>query len=144
MERQTYFAKPGEVDRNWHVIDADGKVLGRLATEIATRLMGKHKPQYTPHTDTGDFVIIINADKVHLTGRKLDQKFRKTYSGYPGGQRQISYRKLLERNPAEVFELAVRRMLPKNALGLKQLKKMKVYAGAEHPHAAQQPQPLEL
>ena len=144
MERQTYFAKPGEVDRNWHVIDADGKVLGRLATEIATRLMGKHKPQYTPHTDTGDFVIVINADKVHLTGRKLDQKFRKTYSGYPGGQRQISYRKLLERNPAEVFELAVRRMMPKNAMGLNQLKKMKVYAGSEHPHAAQQPQPLEL
>ncbi len=144
MERQTYFAKPGEVERNWHIVDADGKVLGRLATEIATRLMGKHKPQYTPHTDTGDFVIVINADKVRLTGRKLDQKFRKTYSGYPGGQRQISYRKLLDRNPAEVFELAVRRMLPKNAMGLKQLKKMKVYAGTEHPHAAQSPQPLEL
>lgn len=144
MERQTYFAKPGEVERQWHVIDADGQVLGRMAARIATMLMGKHKPTYTPHTDTGDFIVVVNAAKVHLTGRKLDQKFRKTYSGYPGGQKQVSYRKLMERNPAEVIELAVKRMLPKNALGAQQLKKLKVYAGTDHPHAAQKPQELTL
>ena len=144
MERQTYFAKPGEVDRAWHVVDADGQVLGRMATRIATILMGKDKPQYTPHCDVGDFVVVINAGKVKLTGRKLDQKFETTYSGYPGGQKQRSYRELLEQRPQKLIELAVRRMLPKSEMGQNLIKKLKVYEGAEHPHAAQQPQPLEL
>jgi len=144
MERQTYFAKPGEVPQKWHVVDADGQVLGRMATELAVILMGKNKPQYTPHTDVGDFVVVINADKVHLTGRKLDQKFTERYSGYPGGRKQISYRELREKHPDRLIELAVRRMLPKSALGEKMLKKLKVYAGAEHPHAAQQPEPLTI
>jgi large subunit ribosomal protein L13 len=144
MERQTYFAKPGEVERAWHVVDADGQVLGRMATRIATILMGKDKPQYTPHCDVGDFVVVINAGKVKLTGRKLDQKFETTYSGYPGGQKQRSYRELLENRPQKLIELAVRRMLPKSEMGQNLIKKLKVYEGAEHPHAAQQPQPLEL
>ena len=144
MERQTYFAKPGEVDRAWHVVDADGQVLGRMATRIATILMGKNKPQYTPHCDVGDFVVVINAGKVKITGRKLDQKFETTYSGYPGGQKQRSYRELLEKRPQKLIELAVRRMLPKSELGQNLIKKLKVYEGAEHPHAAQKPQPLEL
>jgi len=144
MERQTYFAKPGEVDRAWHVVDADGQVLGRMATRIATILMGKNKPQYTPHCDVGDFVVVINAGKVKITGRKLDQKFETTYSGCPGGQKQRSYRELLEKRPQKLIELAVRRMLPKSELGQNLIKKLKVYEGAEHPHAAQKPQPLEL
>jgi len=144
MERQTYFAKPGEVERAWHVIDADGQVLGRMATRIATILMGKDKPQYTPHCDVGDFVVIINASKVKLTGRKLDQKFETTYSGYPGGQKQRSYRELRDKHPRKLIELAVRRMLPRSTMGQNLIKKLKVYEGAEHPHAAQQPQTLEL
>lgn len=144
MERQTYFAKTGEVPRQWHVLDADGQVLGRMATKIATILMGKHKPQYTPHTDTGDFVVVVNAEKLVMTGRKADQKFRKRYSGYPGGLKEVSYRELMQRNPGEVVELAVKRMLPKSELGQNLIKKLKVYAGPEHPHAAQSPQPLAV
>ena len=144
MERQTFFAKTGQVPQNWHLIDADGKVLGRMATRIATILMGKHKPEYTPHTDTGDFVVVVNAAKLVMTGRKASQKFYKTYSYYPGGQKVVPYGDLLEKNPGKLVELAVRRMLPKGHLGRKMLTKLKVYAGAEHPHAAQQPQTLEL
>ncbi|MHB1156532.1 MAG: 50S ribosomal protein L13 [Phycisphaerales bacterium] len=144
MERQTTLAKTGKVPQQWHVIDADGLILGRMAARVAVILMGKHKPIYTPHVDTGDFVVILNASKVKLSGRKLDQKFKSTYSRYPGGYKQISYRALLERKPEELIELAVSRMLPKNALAEKMLKKLKVYAGTEHPHAAQNPQPLAI
>lgn len=144
MQRQTYFAKPGDVQAQWHLVDADGQVLGRMATRLATILMGKHRPTYTPHVDTGDFIVVINAEKVHLTGRKLDQKFHQRYTRYPGGQKEVSYRELREKHPDRLIELAVRRMLPKSAMGEKMLKKMKVYAGTEHPHAAQGPQPLAL
>ena len=144
MQRQTTFTKPGETDRSWHLIDAEGKVLGRMATEIATILQGKHRPQYTPFVDTGDYIIVINASKVVLTGRKAEQKFQTTYSGYPGGQRQVSYGELLEKNPGRVIELAVKRMLPKTKLGRAMFKKLKVYPGPEHDHAAQKPEPLAL
>lgn len=144
MQRQTTLAKTGQVERDWHVIDADGKVLGRIASRIATLLMGKHKPIYTPHVDTGDFVVVINAEKIHLTGRKLDQKFLKRYSRYPSGQRQESYRQVREDHPERLIELAVRRMLPKSSLGQNMITKLKVYAGPEHPHQAQQPEPLEV
>jgi large subunit ribosomal protein L13 len=144
MERQTYFAKPGEVSRDWHLVDATDRSLGRMATEIATVLMGKHKPTYTPHVDTGDFVVVINAAKVQLTGRKADQKYIETYSGYPGGRRVRTYREMRAHHPERLVELAVRRMLPKSDLGQNLIKKLKVYAGAEHPHAAQQPQPLNV
>lgn len=144
MERQTYFAKPGEVERRWHLVDAEGQVLGRMATQLATILMGKHRPQYTPHTDTGDFIVVINADKVKLTGRKLDRKFAARYTGYPGGRKETSYRELMDKHPERLIELAVKRMLPKSDLGRQMLKKLKVYAGSEHPHAAQQPEPLEV
>lgn len=144
MERQTTFAKTGQVPQQWHVIDADGLVLGRMAVKVATILMGKHKPIYTPHVDTGDFVIILNASKVKLTGRKLDQKYHSTYSRYPGGRKDVSYRSLLDHKPEKLVELAVSRMMPKNALAEKMFKKLKIYAGNEHPHAAQNPQPLSL
>ena len=144
MERQTYFAKPGEVERHWHVVDADGKVLGRLASEIATILMGKHKPEYTPHVDTGDFVVVINAERVRLTGRKAEQKFHLSYSGYPSGQKAESFGQMRRRKPDRLVELAVRRMLPKSYLGQNMLKKLKVYSGPEHPHQAQQPTALEV
>jgi large subunit ribosomal protein L13 len=144
MNRQTFHAKNHEVPRNWRIVDADDQVLGRLATQVATTLMGKDKPQYTPHHDVGDFVVVTNAAKVRLTGRKLDQKFYSSYSGYPGGLHQTSYRELLEKKPEFLVELAVRRMLPKNKLGEAMIKKLKVYAGESHPHAAQQPVPMEL
>ncbi len=144
MERQTTFTNPDQLEQGWHLVDADGQVLGRLATRIATILMGKHRPQYTPHMDTGEFVVVINAAKVQLTGRKLDQKFHHRYSGYPGGLKSVSYRQLRDERPEKLIELAVRRMLPKSGLGERMMKKMKVYAGAEHPHAAQQPVTLEL
>jgi large subunit ribosomal protein L13 len=143
MERQTTLAKTGQVERQWHVVDADGQVLGRLATTIATVLMGKHKPIYTPHVDTGDFVVVVNAEKVHMTGRKLDHKFHQTYSRYPGGQRQASYRQIKEKHPERLIELAVKRMLPKSTLGQNMITKLKIYTGPEHPHQAQQPEPLE-
>lgn len=144
MERQTTFAKPGDVPPQWLVVDATDKVLGRLASKVAVVLMGKHKPQYTPHIDVGDYVVITNAANIKLTGNKAEHKFDKRFSGYPGGQKQTPYGEVLEKRPERLIELAVRRMLPKNALGRQMLKKMKVYAGAEHPHTAQQCQVLDV
>ena len=141
---RTYNAKPGEVERRWYVVDADGQTLGRLATRIADTLRGKDKPQYTPHVDTGDFVVVVNAEKVAVTGNKLDQKRYYRHSGYPGGLRSRTLREQLERRPTEVIRKAVKGMLPKNRLAAKQLNKLKVYAGPEHPHEAQAPQPLEV
>ncbi|GAA1946793.1 MULTISPECIES: 50S ribosomal protein L13 [Amycolatopsis] len=140
----TYSPKPGDVTRAWHVIDAEDVVLGRLATEVATLLRGKHKPTYAPHVDTGDFVIIVNAEKVALTGNKREQKFAYRHSGYPGGLRKRSFGELLDTKPERLLEKVVKGMLPKNKLGRAQAKKLKVYAGPEHPHSAQQPQPHEL
>ena len=141
---KTYNAKPGEVERRWYVVDADGQTLGRLATRIADTLRGKDKPQYTPHVDTGDFVVVVNAEKVAVTGNKLDQKRYYRHSGYPGGLRSRTLREQLERRPTEVIRKAVKGMLPKNRLARKQLNKLKIYAGPEHPHEAQAPQPLEV
>ena len=136
---RTYTPKAGEISREWVVIDASDVVLGRLASHAATLLRGKHKPTFANHVDTGDFVIVINADKVALTGQKLEQKKAYRHSGYPGGLKSVTYAELLEKNPVRAVEKAVRGMLPKNSLGRQQLSKLKVYAGAEHPHAAQQP-----
>lgn len=144
MPRQTYFAKAGDVTPRWHHLDADGRVLGRIATEIATVLMGKHRPEYTPHVDCGDFIVVTNCEKIVLTGRKAEQKVKTTYSGYPGGLKSRTYADLLERRPERLMEDAVRRMLPKNRLGRQMLKKLKVYAGPDHPHHAQQPAPMSL
>ena len=137
-------AKAGEVDRNWWVVDATDQVLGRLAARLATVLVGKHKPTYTPHIDTGDFVVVLNAGKVRMTGRKLDTKVYQRYSGYPGGNKIIPVRRVLERHPERVLREAVRRMMPKNALARRQLLKLKLYNGEQHPHQAQQPQPLSI
>lgn len=142
--RRTYYAKQGEVERKWYLIDADGMVLGRMATEIARILRGKHKPQFTPHTDTGDFIVVINADKVRLTGKKIDDKIYYRHSGYPGGIKSINARALLKRFPERVVEYAVWGMLPKNSLGRKQYTKLKVYRGPSHPHKAQNPEKLEF
>lgn len=144
MNRQTTLAKNHEEPRNWVHVDASDKVVGRLAVQIATVLMGKNKPMYTPHHDVGDFVVVTNAEKLTLTGRKLDHKVAQTYSGHPSGRKTTSYRELMEHKPERVLELAVRRMLPKNKLGRQMFKKLKVYAGPEHPHQAQQPKALEL
>ena len=141
---KTYSAKPGEVTREWYLVDAEGKTLGRLATQIADTLRGKRKPQYTPHVDTGDFVIVVNAEKIQVTGNKLDQKRYYRHSGYPGGLKSRTLEEMLERRPEEVIRLAVKGMMPRNRLSRKQLTKLKVYAGPEHPHAAQQPQPMEI
>ncbi len=141
---RTYSAKPQEVQREWYVVDATGKTLGRLASEIAKILRGKHKPIYTPHVDCGDFVIVVNADKIRVTGRKLDQKIYYRHSGYPGGLKSISLRDQLAKHPERVIQLAVRGMLPKNRLGRRMIKKLKVYASPDHPHQAQQPKPLDL
>jgi large subunit ribosomal protein L13 len=141
---RTYSPKPGEVTRVWHVIDAEDVVLGRLATQVATLLRGKHKPTFAPHVDTGDFVIIVNAGKVALTGNKRDQKFAYRHSGYPGGLRKRSFGELLDTRPDRLLEKVVKGMLPKNKLGRAQSKKLKVYAGPDHPHAAQQPKPFEI
>jgi large subunit ribosomal protein L13 len=141
---RTYSPKPGEVTRTWHVIDAEDVVLGRLATQVATLLRGKHKPTFAPHVDTGDFVIIVNAGKVALTGNKRDQKFAYRHSGYPGGLRKRSFGELLDTRPDRLLEKVVKGMLPKNKLGRAQGKKLKVYAGPDHPHAAQQPTPFEI
>lgn len=141
---RTYTPKPGEVTRTWHVIDATDVVLGRLASQTAVLLRGKHKPQFAPHVDTGDFVIIINAEKVALTGAKLEQKKAYRHSGFPGGLKATSYTELLAKSPEKAIEKAVRGMLPKNSLARQQLSKLKVYRGAEHPHAAQQPVPFEI
>ncbi len=141
---RTYVAKPAYIQRDWYVIDATGLTLGRLATQIANVLRGKHKPQYTPYEDVGDFVIVINAEKVEVTGRKLDQKEYYHHSGYPGGIKSITLRKQLQKHPERVIEHAVKGMLPRGPLGRRQFKKLKVYAGPEHPHQAQSPKPLEL
>ena len=139
MPRQTTFLKTGERTPQWHHVDAEGEVLGRLATRIATILMGKHRPEYTPHVDSGDCVIVTNAAKIIMTGKKLDQKLMMRYSGYPGGLKTKTYRQVLESHPERLVETAVRRMLPKGRLGRSMISKLKVYAAAEHPHQAQQP-----
>ena len=141
---KTYSAKPGEIAREWYLVDAEGQTLGRLATTIADTLRGKRKPQFTPHVDTGDFVVVVNAEKIQVTGNKLDQKMYYRHSGYPGGIRSRSLREQLERRPAEVLRTAVRGMLPKNRLARRQLTKLKIYAGPEHPHESQNPQTLNL
>ena len=140
--QKTWNAKPGEIERRWYVVDAEGKTLGRLATQIADTLRGKTKPQYTPHVDTGDFVIVVNAEKIHVTGKKLDEKMVRWHTGYPGGLKERTLREQLERRPTEVIRKAVKGMLPKNRLARQQLNKLKVYAGPDHPHQAQDPQPL--
>lgn len=142
--RKTYSAKAEEVERTWYVVDAEGRTLGRLATEVARILRGKHKPIYTPHVDTGDFVIIVNADKIRVTGKRLDQKMYYRHSGYMGGLKETSLRTMLNKHPERVLQLAVKGMMPKNPLGRKMYRKLKVYAAPDHPHAAQNPQPLEL
>ena len=141
---KTYTAKPGEITREWYLVDADGQTLGRLATQIADTLRGKRKPQFTPHVDTGDFVIVVNAEKIQVTGNKLDQKRYYRHSGYPGGLRSRTLREQLERRPTEVLRVAVKGMLPKNRLARQQITKLKIYAGSEHPHEAQNPKSLEL
>ena len=141
--QKTWTAKPGEITRRWYVVDAEGQTLGRLATRIADTLRGKNKPEYTPHVDTGDFVVVVNAEKIHVTGSKLDQKMYHRHSGYPGGLRSRTLREQLERRPTEVIRKAVKGMLPRNKLASAQINKLKVYAGPEHPHAAQNPEPLE-
>lgn len=140
----TYMAKPGQVERKWYVVDAEGKTLGRLASRIAAILRGKHKPEFTPHVDTGDYVIVVNADKVKLTGNKLDRKVYYRHTGYPGGIRQMTARQMLERNPEQLIRRAVWGMLPSGPLARRQFRKLRVYAGPDHPHSAQQPQPLEI
>ena len=142
--QKTYTAKPGEVTRDWYIVDADGQTLGRLATQIADTLRGKRKPQYTAHVDTGDFVVVVNAEKIAVTGKKLDQKIYYRHSGYPGGLKERTLREQLERRPEEVIRKAVKGMLPRNRLARKQLTKLKVYAGPDHPHAAQKPEPLPI
>ncbi len=141
---RTYMAKPSDIDKQWYIVDVAGKTLGRVATEIATILRGKHKPEFTPHMDTGDFVIVINAEKIELTGRKWEQKELQRYSGYPGGLKRIKYSEVLEKNPEIIIRKAVKGMLPKNKLGRKTIRKLKVYSGADHPHQAQQPEVWEL
>ena len=141
---KTYVATPAERERNWFVVDATGKTLGRLATQLADTLRGKRKPEYTPHVDTGDFVVVVNAEKITVTGKKLDDKIYYRHSGYPGGLRSRTLREELERRPTEVLRKAVKGMLPKNRLARAQLRKLHVYTGPEHPHEAQAPKPLEL
>ena len=141
---KTFVATPESRQRDWYVVDAEGKTLGRLATRIADTLRGKRKPEYTPHVDTGDFVVVVNAEKVRVTGDKRSDKLYYRHSGYPGGLRSRTLGEMLERRPEEVIRLAVRGMLPRNRLGRKQLTKLKVYAGPDHPHQAQKPEPLEI
>jgi len=141
---KSYIAKPQEVERKWYVIDAEGKTLGRLATEAASILRGKRKPIYTPHVDTGDYVIIINAEKIEVTGKKRKEKIYKRHTGYPGGLREITFEKLQAKNPEEIIRHAVKGMMPKGPLGRQMYKKLKVYAGAEHNHAAQKPEVWEF
>ena len=140
----SYIAKPETVERKWYVIDADGVVLGRLASQVALMLRGKHKPTFTPHVDTGDYIIVVNTDKIAMTGRKLDQKIYYYHSGYPGGLKETKYRDLLANKSEFALKKAVRGMLPKGPLGNKMFKKLKVYAGAEHPHTAQQPEVFDM
>ena len=141
---KSFMAKPQEIERKWLVIDADGLVLGRLATEVATILRGKNKPIYTPHVDTGDYVIVINADKMRLTGKKLDQNRYYWHTGYPGGLKSVDYRTMMANNPEKALMIAVKGMLPKNSLGRQMLKKLRVYSGTEHGHEAQKPEVYEI
>jgi large subunit ribosomal protein L13 len=140
---KTYVATPENRERDWLVVDATGQTLGRLATQLADTLRGKHKPEYTPHCDVGDFVVVVNAEKIAVTGRKREEKLYHRYSGYPGGLRSRTLAEMLDRRPEEVIRLAVKGMLPRNRLARQQLRKLKIYAGPEHPHAAQQPKPME-
>jgi large subunit ribosomal protein L13 len=144
LMQKTWNAKAGEVARNWYLVDAEGKTLGRLATRIADTLRGKDKPQYTPHTDTGDFVVVVNAEKIAVTGKKMDEKMYYRHSGYPGGLKERTLREQLERRPTDVLRKAVKGMLPRNRLARQQLLKLKIYAGPEHPHEAQAPKSLDL
>jgi large subunit ribosomal protein L13 len=141
---KTYVAKPTDRQRDWLVVDAEGQTLGRLATQLADALRGKRKPEYTPHVDTGDFVVVVNAEKIRVTGKKMEQKRYWRHSGYPGGIKSRSLAEMLDRRPEEVIRKAVKGMLPRNRLARKQLTKLKVYAGPDHPHAAQKPQPMEI
>lgn len=141
---KTFSAKPETVKRDWYVVDADGKTLGRLATEIARRLRGKHKPVYTPHVDTGDYIVVVNAEKIHVTGNKAKDKMYYRHTGYVGGIKSISFEKLIDKKPEMVIERAVKGMLPKNPLGRAMYRKLKVYAGPDHNHSAQQPQVLDI
>ena len=141
---KTFSAKSHEVERGWYIVDATGKVLGRVASEIARRLRGKHKPEFTPHVDTGDYIVVVNADKLRVTGNKTKDKLYHRHSTYPGGLYTTSFEKLQQKHPERVLRLAVKGMLPKGPLGYAMIKKMKVYAGAEHPHSAQQPKALEI
>ena len=141
---KTFSAKPETVRRDWFVVDADGKTLGRLATEIARRLRGKHKPEYTPHVDTGDYIVVVNAEKIRVTGNKLKDKMYFRYTGYIGNLKSMSLQDILDKSPERALELAVKGMLPRNPLGRKMLSKLRVYAGPEHEHQAQQPQTLEI
>jgi len=141
---KTFSAKPETVQHDWYVVDASGKVLGRLASEIARRLRGKHKPEFTPHVDTGDYIVVLNVDKLRVTGRKAQNKIYYRHTGYPGGIYSASFAKLQARHPDRVLRLAVKGMLPKGPLGYAMIKKMKMYTGADHPHSAQQPKPLEI
>ena len=141
---KTISAKPGSVEQSWYVVDASGQTLGRMASAIASRLRGKHKPEFTPHADTGDFIVVVNAEKVQVTGNKAKAKIYHHHTGYPGGLKSISFEKLIEKAPEQAIEMAVKGMLPKNPLGRAMARKLKVYSGGEHPHAAQQPKALEL
>ena len=141
---KSYMARPHVVERKWHLIDVEGQTLGRLATEISRLLRGKNKPQYTPHIDTGDFVVVVNAEKIVATGKKAEQKVYRRHSGYPGGLKETSYEAMLERKPTEILRRAVRGMMPRTRLGRQQFRKLKIYAGPEHPHEAQNPQPYEV
>lgn len=141
---KTFSAKPGSVDQDWYVVDADGKTLGRLASEIATRLRGKHKAEYTPHVDTGDYIVVVNAEKVTVTGNKAKGKIYYRHSEFPGGLTSMSFEKLIERAPERALQSAVKGMLPRNPLGRAMFRKLKVYAGTEHPHASQQPKVLDI
>jgi large subunit ribosomal protein L13 len=141
---KTYVATPENREREWLVVDAAGKTLGRLATQIADTLRGKHKPEYTPHCDVGDFIVVVNAEQIAVTGRKREEKLYHRYSGYPGGLRSRTFAEMIERRPEEVLRLAVKGMLPRNRIARAQLRKLKIYAGPEHPHAAQQPKPMEI
>lgn len=141
---KTMSAKPESVKRDWYIVDASGKTLGRLASEVATRLRGKHKPEYTPHVDTGDYIVVVNAEKVAVTGKKADDKMYYHHTGFPGGIRDVNFSTLQKKKPQRIIELAVKGMMPRNPLGRAMLTKLKVYAGSEHPHTAQQPQPLDI
>jgi len=141
---KTYSAKAESVERDWYIVDAEGKTLGRLAVELATRLRGKHKPEHTPHVDTGDYIVVVNAEKIGVTGNKATQKTYYSHTGYPGGLKDITFDKLIDKAPERVIQSAVKGMLPRGPLGREMFRKLKVYAGNEHPHTAQQPQVLEL